>query len=98
MADNSKKVTKKDVAHIAKLSKLRFSDAELEKFTDEFNSIVKYIASIEDCDVTGIEDAHNLENYAGEGFEEDIVKGSMPTEELLKNATERSYNKYVKTE
>jgi aspartyl-tRNA(Asn)/glutamyl-tRNA(Gln) amidotransferase subunit C len=97
MAKDTKKVTKEDVTHIAKLSKLNFTDKELEKFTKEFNSIVKYIASIEDCDVSGIENVHNLDDFAGEGFDDDKVKESMPTEDLLKNASGRGYNRFVRT-
>lgn len=78
-------VTVKDVEHIAKLSKLEFSDAEKEKFTHQFNDILGYMEQLNSVDTTNVEPLAQVipqENV----FREDVVKPSTPTAEALKNA------------
>jgi aspartyl-tRNA(Asn)/glutamyl-tRNA(Gln) amidotransferase subunit C len=78
-------VTIKDVEHIAKLAKLEFSDAEKEKFTHQFNDILKYMEQLNSVDTTGVEplaQVIELQNV----FRDDVVKPSTPTGEALKNA------------
>jgi len=78
-------VTIKDVEHIAALAKLEFSDAEKEKFTHQFNDILKYMEQLNSVNTTDVEplaQVIELQNV----FREDIVTPSTPTEEALKNA------------
>jgi aspartyl-tRNA(Asn)/glutamyl-tRNA(Gln) amidotransferase subunit C len=78
-------VTIKDVEHIAKLAKLEFSDAEKEKFTHQFNDILKYMEQLNSVDTTNVEplaQVIELKNV----FREDVVTPSTPTAEALKNA------------
>jgi aspartyl-tRNA(Asn)/glutamyl-tRNA(Gln) amidotransferase subunit C len=78
-------VTIKEVEHIAKLAKLEFSDAEKEKFTHQFNDILKYMEQLNTVDTTDVEplaQVIDLQNV----FREDVVKPSTPTDQALKNA------------
>lgn len=78
-------VTVKDVEHIAKLAKLEFSDAEKERFTHQFNDILKYVEQLNSVDTTGVEplaQVIELQNV----FRDDVVKPSTPADEALKNA------------
>ena len=82
-------ITIKDVEHIAKLAKLEFSDAEKEKFTHQFNDILKYIEQLNSLDTSDVEPLSHvieLQNV----FREDIVRPSIPTEEALKNAPDKT--------
>ena len=82
-------VTIKDVEHIAKLAKLEFSDAEKEKFTHQFNDILKYIEQLNSLDTSSVEPlSHVIELH--NVFRKDEVKPSIPTEEALKNAPEKT--------
>lgn len=81
-------VTKEQIQHIALLAKLKLSEKELERYEKEFNSILEYIAKVNECDVSDIEDEHNLEDYIGEVLREDkVVKSPISKEDMLKNAT-----------
>ncbi|MCK9408356.1 MAG: Asp-tRNA(Asn)/Glu-tRNA(Gln) amidotransferase subunit GatC [Bacteriovoracaceae bacterium] len=78
-------VTIKDVEHIAKLAKLEFSDTEKEKFTHQFNDILKYMDQLNSVDTANVEplaQVIELQNV----FREDVVTPSTPTDEALKNA------------
>ena len=82
-------ITIKDVEHIAKLAKLEFSDSEKEKFTHQFNDILKYMKQLNSVDTTNVEplaQVIELQNV----FREDVVKPSVTTEEALKNAPDKT--------
>ena len=48
-------LTHDQVRHIAKLARLTLSDAEVEKFTTELTSILKYIDLLQEVDTNGVE-------------------------------------------
>ncbi len=92
------KLTRDEVKHIAKLAKLNLTEAELDKYSNEFNSILEYVSSIQNVDISGIEEEHHLKDFVGNILQEDIVRPSLDTEKALQNATEgRKKGKFVKT-
>lgn len=94
-----KKITKEQIKHVANLAKLELSELEITRYEHEFNSILDYVAQIEEVDVSSINDAHNLEDYVGNVMQEDIEHDyKIDQEDYLKNATEgRVKNKYIRT-
>jgi aspartyl-tRNA(Asn)/glutamyl-tRNA(Gln) amidotransferase subunit C len=48
-------LTTDQVRHIAKLARLTLSDAEVEKFTTELTSILKYIDLLQEVKTDGVE-------------------------------------------
>lgn len=93
------KITKDEVLKISKLAKLHLSEKELDKYTKEFESILEYISMLNECDVEGIDEEHNLKNYVGTKLYEDKIADVLITRDaLLQNATQgRSKNGYVRT-
>lgn len=93
-----KKITRDEIKHIAGLAKLEFTDEELDKFEGEFNNILGYISMIKECNTTGIEFEHNLQDYNGAVLQKDISRKSLPQDKVLMNATQgRSKNGYIRT-
>jgi aspartyl-tRNA(Asn)/glutamyl-tRNA(Gln) amidotransferase subunit C len=78
-------VTKKDVEHIAKLAKLEFNDSEKEKFTHQFNDILKYMEHLNSVDTTNVDPLEQVIEQQNV-FRGDTIKPSTPTVEALKNA------------
>lgn len=83
-------VSKEDVKHIAELSKLEFSDEEIEYFTEEFAKIIEYVGQLKEIDTEGVEPTYNISSKA-QPLREDVVRESLPKEEVLKNAPEEQY-------
>lgn len=82
-------VTNKEVEHIAQLARLKFNDSEIEKFTDDLNEILGYVEKLNELDTENIEPlSHPVEG--SNVFRADEVKGSIKTEEGLKNAPQAS--------
>jgi aspartyl-tRNA(Asn)/glutamyl-tRNA(Gln) amidotransferase subunit C len=49
------KISKEDVAYIAKLAKLRFGEEELVRLTGEFESILTHFQSIDRMDLANVD-------------------------------------------
>ncbi len=79
-------ITKQEVEKLAKLSKLRFTDEELESFTREMTEIIEFADTI-NRNVGGLtsepESARVMEI---DDLREDEVRPSYPNEEILFNA------------
>ncbi|MFA5746752.1 MAG: Asp-tRNA(Asn)/Glu-tRNA(Gln) amidotransferase subunit GatC [Candidatus Paceibacterota bacterium] len=54
-------ISEEEIRHIAKLSRLEFSAAQLEKFQKEFSAILEYVESLKTANVEGVEPmAHSV--------------------------------------
>jgi len=81
------KITLEQVRHVAKLSRLALPPEKLERFTSQLESILEYVAKIDEVDISGVQPmAHALplKNV----LREDVVQGALPVEKVLMNAPE----------
>ena len=82
-------VKKEDVKNIAKLSKLRLSEDEIEEFTGDLNQILDYVKKLDSLDTKNVEPlSHPLEGV--NVLREDELEKSIDKETALKNASERT--------
>jgi aspartyl-tRNA(Asn)/glutamyl-tRNA(Gln) amidotransferase subunit C len=87
-------ISKKDVEHVAKLSRLKLKEEEKQKLTQQLNSILEYMKKLNKLDISKTEPTSHvipLENVK----RKDVKKPSYPVEEVLQNAPdkERGYFK-----
>jgi aspartyl-tRNA(Asn)/glutamyl-tRNA(Gln) amidotransferase subunit C len=80
-------ITKKDVLHIAKLSKLEFSDEEIEKFTTEMSTIVEYVNTLQGVDTSDVE--YQTTVLPLNDLRADEVEPSLSQEDAIKNAPKK---------
>ena len=81
------KLNRKDVEHVALLSRLELSDQELDKYTEQLDAILEYIDVLNQVDTSGVEPmAHvlDLRNV----MRPDVVQPSLPREAAMQNAPE----------
>lgn len=81
-------ITRKDVEHVALLSRLELTDSEVEKFTGQLNAILGYIDMLNRLDTDGVEPTAHvlpLKNV----MRADEVRPSLPRELALANAPEQ---------
>lgn len=87
-------VTKKEVEHIAKLSKLKFSGEETEKLTADLNQILKHVERLNELDTSNVEPlSHPI--TCSKPLRKDQLKDSVKAEEALKNAPHRDENFFL---
>lgn len=83
------KITRQQVEHVAKLARLAMGNEEKELFTRQLGEILAYIEKLKELDTSKVEPTSHvlpLKNV----FREDEVRPSLPREEILKNAPDRT--------
>ncbi|WDF83457.1 Asp-tRNA(Asn)/Glu-tRNA(Gln) amidotransferase subunit GatC [Lacticaseibacillus pabuli] len=77
-------ISKEEVAHVADLARLKFTDAELQTFTGQMDEIIGMVDQLAEVDTTDVpETTQNvlLENV----MREDEATLVTPRDELMKN-------------
>jgi len=81
------KISKEEVAYVAHLARLSFSEEETGKFTSQLNDILLYMDKLNAVDTTGVEPmTHAIAQK--NAFRDDRVDVSLPIEASLANAPE----------
>lgn len=74
-----------DVRHVARLARLALDEPQLARLTGQLESILEYVAKIQQVDTAGVEPmAHALPMH--NVFREDVVEPSLPLDKVLQNA------------
>ena len=73
------------ISHLSNLSKLSFTDDELEKFASDMGSIIEIVNIVKELDIEYNPFADNKNIYFND-LREDVAKESMATDKLLQNA------------
>jgi aspartyl-tRNA(Asn)/glutamyl-tRNA(Gln) amidotransferase subunit C len=87
MPAEQQKISLDQVRHVAKLARLALSEQQTHKFTTQLESILEYVAKLDEVDMDGVEPmthALPLHNV----LRDDVVEPSLPVEQVLMNAPE----------
>lgn len=82
-------ISRKDVEHVARLSRLALSDAEIEKMREQLAAILAHIDTLRALDTEQVEPTSHavpMENV----MRDDEPRPSLPQEAMLANAPDRS--------
>jgi aspartyl-tRNA(Asn)/glutamyl-tRNA(Gln) amidotransferase subunit C len=83
-----------DVAKVALLARLRLSPDELQTFTGQLNSIMDYVAQLQELDTSDVEPlAHGVE--VRNVFRDDVRGDALPREAALQNAPKRNQESFL---
>lgn len=93
-------ISKKDIEPIAMLARIKLSDKEKEKYSEEFKAILGYIDKLKKVNTEGIEPVSHitgLENVVrkDEPIKKPLAEQTVRTKELVQMAPEQKDN-YVK--
>jgi len=88
----SRLISKKEVEHLAWLSRISLSEEEKELFTGQLNDILDYFRLIDKADTKDVPPTYNVLDLSNV-FRRDVVKSSLPRDRALNNAPkkERGY-------
>jgi aspartyl-tRNA(Asn)/glutamyl-tRNA(Gln) amidotransferase subunit C len=87
-------ISRQDVEKVAVLARLRLSDEEIARMTDELGQIVGYVDQLSEVNTDGVEPmAHAIE--INNVFKSDEVAPSLPREEALANAPHHDEKGYL---
>ncbi|MFH1594398.1 MAG: Asp-tRNA(Asn)/Glu-tRNA(Gln) amidotransferase subunit GatC [Candidatus Omnitrophota bacterium] len=77
------------VKHVARLSRIALTEAEVKSYSDQLSVILNYIKKLAEIDTRGTPPtSHPLESLKNV-FREDVVKDSLSPEKALINAPKR---------
>jgi aspartyl-tRNA(Asn)/glutamyl-tRNA(Gln) amidotransferase subunit C len=83
------KITMRDVEHVARLSRLALTDQEKERMRRELDGILSYIDNLRALDTAGVPPTSHAVPMTNV-MREDEPRPSLPQDEMLANAPERS--------
>ena len=89
------KITRDEVLKLAKLSKIKLSGEQTDKFVEELNAIVKYVEQIDSTDTKGLEPTDQVTGLRNIMRPDEIMDYRETSAELLKNAPAKEKN-YIK--
>ena len=82
-------ISRQDVEHVARLSRLALSDAELERMREQLSGILAYIDTLRALDTAGVEPTSHAVPMVNV-MRDDENRPCLPQDEALANAPERS--------
>lgn len=86
-------LTKEAVERVAHLSRLEFTEDELEKQYEQLGSIIDMMDSLSEIDATDVTPLNHVMDLQNV-FREDIVHESMGVEKVLSNAPSENENMF----
>jgi aspartyl-tRNA(Asn)/glutamyl-tRNA(Gln) amidotransferase subunit C len=82
-------ISRQDVEHVARLSRLALNDSELERMREQLSGILAYIDKLRALDTAGVEPTSHAVPLVNV-MREDATRPCLPQDEALANAPERS--------
>ena len=88
--------TELDVAYVARLARLRLTEAETQLFQEQLGHVLQHVAKLREVDVSGVEAAaHAIPIF--NVFREDEARACFTAEEALRNAPRQANGLFVVT-
>ena len=84
-------LSKEDVIKVAKLSKLEFTEQEIENYRNDLNKIILHMEELNQIDTTGVEPLFNVLDTKDK-LRSDIIFDEQTKAEFLANAPESDEN------
>ncbi|MCK9273590.1 MAG: Asp-tRNA(Asn)/Glu-tRNA(Gln) amidotransferase subunit GatC [Syntrophales bacterium] len=88
------KITKDEIAYVAHLARLDFTESEYEKFTSQLNDILLYMDILNKVDTKGLEPMSHATPLHN-AFRDDVEMKSLPVEASLANAPDDNGDSFI---
>lgn len=89
-------LTRQDVIKLARLSRLKLSDDEVDAFQKELSAILGYVKMLESVDTTGLKPTYQVTGLKNVMRKDELINYEAKPEDLLKGVPSRQGN-YIKT-
>jgi aspartyl-tRNA(Asn)/glutamyl-tRNA(Gln) amidotransferase subunit C len=82
-------ISRQDVEHVARLSRLALSEAEIERMREQLGGILAYIDTLRSLDTAGVEPTAHAVPLVNV-MRDDEIRPTLAQEDALANAPDRS--------
>ncbi|MFQ5893595.1 MAG: Asp-tRNA(Asn)/Glu-tRNA(Gln) amidotransferase subunit GatC [Nitrospinota bacterium] len=89
----SEKISRDEVLHVARLSRLTFSEAEVDRFTEQLSAILTYMEKLDELDTSGVEPTSHVVPLANV-FKADEVHPSVDREQIMAGGPSAEHGHY----
>lgn len=79
-------LTKKEIEHIARLSRLELSEEEKERFAAQLSSVLEYVGKLQEVDTSGVSYEYQVEGLENIMASDDVRVSDDDTRTRLLNA------------
>ena len=86
------KIANDDVRHLADLSSLQMSDAEIESLRADIENIINYVNQLDEHDTDSVEPTYQVTRLQNIWRSDEIDDGGVSRQQLLALAAEQSDN------
>jgi len=87
------KIERKEVEHIAKLSRLSLTEEELALYSGQLSAIIEYVQKLNEIDTKDVEPTSHVIEMKNV-MREDVNRASLAPDEALQNAPDRKDDFY----
>lgn len=85
------KIDKETLAKIAHLARLEIDEKDIPKMMEDMSKMVSFVEKLNEVDTEGVEPLTTMSHEIN-ALRDDVVKGQLSKEEVLKNAPKRDDN------
>jgi aspartyl-tRNA(Asn)/glutamyl-tRNA(Gln) amidotransferase subunit C len=78
-------IDREQVLHVAKLARLKLSDAEVERMTGELSNILEHVERMDELDLDGVEPTSHVVELQNV-LRDDVPRESLPRARALEGA------------
>jgi aspartyl-tRNA(Asn)/glutamyl-tRNA(Gln) amidotransferase subunit C len=90
------KLTKDQVLHVAKLAKLKLTDAEVDKYTSQLSSVLDYFSELSEVNIKDVEPTSQTTGLTNVFRDDEVVGHVSLTQDEVLSGTEETHNGYFK--
>lgn len=87
-------LTEKEIRKIARLSRIKIEDDEVEHFQKELSSILEWVETLQEVDTSGVGGTASIADLQLPQRADEITDGNV-REEVLENAQQSQYGFFV---
>jgi aspartyl-tRNA(Asn)/glutamyl-tRNA(Gln) amidotransferase subunit C len=80
------KLSRDDVLKLARLSRLKLTEQEVERFRDELSKILDYVESLDEVDTNGLDPTYQVTGLKNVMRDDKIEEYQAKPKDLIKNA------------
>ncbi|WP_342304095.1 Asp-tRNA(Asn)/Glu-tRNA(Gln) amidotransferase subunit GatC [Methanolobus sp. ZRKC5] len=77
-------ITKEEVEHVGWLARIEIDEKESDAYAQKLNSVLEYFGQLDEVDTEDVPPTYHVADIMNV-FREDVVKPSMPQEDVLAN-------------
>ena len=89
------KLTREDVLKLARLSRLKLTDAEVDEFREEMSAILGYVEMLDKADVAGLKPTYQVTGLSNVTRADEVATYAAAPDDLQKNLPARKKG-YIK--